>query len=78
MIGDSRNHPYVFQYPCHEATEEIKRYEIGTESIKHSWCIAANANVAVAIVKEGPTIEPGIMRSVLVYSLLETSLTNAV
>ena len=38
--------PYVYQFPCHEATQEVKRYKIQSNE-KIPWCIVANASVAI-------------------------------
>ena len=39
--------PYVYQFPCHEATKEIKRYKIQSDKKYYPWRIVANASVAV-------------------------------
>ena len=38
--------PYVYQCPCHEASQYIKKYQIHNGRVKPR-CIAANANTAV-------------------------------
>ena len=38
--------PYVYQFPCHEASQYVKKYKIHGEQVE-PWCIAVNANTAV-------------------------------
>ena len=38
--------PYVYQFPCHEATQEVKKYRIKSDEEK-LWCIVANASSVV-------------------------------
>ena len=52
--------PYVYEFPCHEATQEKKRHKIQSDE-KSPWCIVANASVAI--------IRMGSQRSFLVVNL---------
>ena len=38
--------PYVYRFPCHQATQEVKKYKIQGDKVKPT-CIVANANTAV-------------------------------
>ena len=46
MLVICEDHPYVFEFPCHEATQEKKRYKIQSDS-KDPTCMAANASIAI-------------------------------
>ena len=42
----SQDKPYVYQFPCHEISEYVKKYQIHDGQVM-PYCIAANANTAV-------------------------------
>ena len=77
VICESEKHPYVYQCPCHEATEEVKRYEIGTASFKTPWRLAANANFAVVMLRNSKEYFH-VTKSILVYSLPEFTFQSQV
>ena len=77
VICDSEKHPYVYQYQCHEATEEVKRYKIGTASFKTPWRLAANASVAVVMLRNSEEYFD-VMKSILVYNLPEFTFQSRV
>ena len=47
--------PYVYQYPCHEATQEVKKYRIHGHNVD-PYCVVANANTCVIGLDEKTTI----------------------
>ena len=54
--------PYVYQYPCREATSEEKKYKILGENVD-PYCIVANANNVAVDVNDGSN------KTLVTYSL---------
>ena len=46
MLVVCRGKRYVYQFPCHEATQEVKKYKIQGDEVD-TRCLVANANTAV-------------------------------
>ena len=46
MLVICKNKPYVYQFPCHQATQEVKKYKIQGDTVNPT-CIVANANTAI-------------------------------
>ena len=47
--------PYVYQFPCHQATQEVKKYKIQGDRV-NPRCIVANANTAAVDINADNTI----------------------
>ena len=56
MLVTCEGKPYVYQFPCHQATQEVKKYKIQGGKV-NPWFIVANANTAaVAIINADNSI----------------------
>ena len=55
MLVICEGKPYVYQFPCHQATQEVKKYKIQANRV-NPCCIVANANTAAVAFSAGNTI----------------------
>ena len=55
MLVICEDRPYVYQFPCHEATQEVKKYKIQGDRVA-PYCIVANANTAAIDIDVNNTI----------------------
>ena len=74
MLVICEDSPYVYRFPCHQATKEVKKYKIQGDGVD-PCCIVANTNTAAIAMNASNTIVMCSLPDFTHLSHVQTNLT---